>query len=331
VSALEQAARVRRGAGLFRLADRALLGVGGVDRVRWLDGMLTNDVKALGPGRSGCHAAALTRTGRVVCEVQVLWRPEELWLELDAAALASAAAHLEKFIVADDVALRDRSALRERLALEGPLAPTVLEAALGRPLALAPYGCEDVDLGGFNLTLAAFGRSGEPAFQILAPPGSGDALAAALLDAGAGRGLVEASDEALEILRIEAGVPRHGRELDESVLPDEARLSDAVSTSKGCYTGQEVVARLRSQGQVSHLLVGLSSDGESPLPVGATIEVGGRPAGEVTSSCVSPSAGSIALGFLKRAHAGEKSRVRIGTREARVARLPFAGPGAAGR
>lgn len=328
--AAEQAAQVRRTAGLFRLADRALLAVAGGDRVRWLDGMLTNDVSSLGPARSGCHAVALTRTGRVVAEVHVLWRPEELWLELEAAALAGSRSHLERFIIADDVTLRDRSDECDRLGLEGPAAPSVLASAAGRPVSPAPHACEDVSLGGFDLTVAAYGWSGEPAFQLLAPRGSGDALAAALLGAGASAGLVEAGPEALEILRIEAGCPRHGCELDESVLPDEARLSDAVSSRKGCYTGQEVVARLRSRGHPSHLLVGLAVDGESPLPTGATVTIGGRAVGQVTSSCVSPSAGSIALGFLKRDHAAEKNRVWIGGQEARVTRLPFAGPGAAG-
>jgi folate-binding protein YgfZ len=327
VTPQEQAAAVRRGAGLFRLDQRALLEVSGADRSRWLDGMLSNEVRSLGPERSGCAALALTRTGRVVADLHVLWRPEALWLELDAAAAGPTRGHLEKFIIADAVRLEDRSSVHARLALEGPAAAALL-GALGAAPPPPADACLELELAGVPLLLAAWGWSGEPAFQLFAPRARGGALAEALLQAGAAGGLVEAGAEALEILRIEAGVPRYGAELDESVLPDEARLGAAVSTRKGCYTGQEVVARLRSQGQPSHFLVGLRAEGDAPLAAGSEIRLGDTRVGEVTSACVSPAAGSIALGFVRRPHQEPGTRVLAGGCPARVAALPFAGPGA---
>jgi folate-binding protein YgfZ len=322
VSAAGEAAAVRRGAGIFRLGARRVLAVRGADRVRWLDGMLSNDVRSLGAERAGCHACVLTRTGRVVADLHVLWRPEEIWLDLEAAAVAPVRTHLEKFIIADDVRLDDASI--ERLGVEGPEARAVLEAAApGLP---ALESSSELHLAGHSLQMAAWGFSGELAFQLFAPPDSSAVLVDALLEAGRSAGALEAGPEALEILRIEAGIPRFGTELDESVLPDEARLDAAVSTTKGCYTGQEVVARLRSRGQVSHRLVGLQSEGESPLPVGSEVALDGTRIGEVTSACVSPSAGAIALAFLRRPHHEPGTGVLAAGRPARVAALPFVRP-----
>jgi folate-binding protein YgfZ len=331
VSAVEQAAAVRRTAGLFRLSRRGLLSVEGKDRLRWLDGMITNDVAALEAGsqHSGCYAALLTRKGRIVADLHVLLRPAAYWLETSAEAVEPVRATLERFIVADDVVLRDASAELERLALEGPAAPAILEGALGAPLALAPEACAEVELDGVKLLVAAFGWSGAAGYQLLAPAGTADAITASLERVGAAHGLLRAGEEALEILRIEAGIPRLGSELDEDVLPAEARLERAISTTKGCYTGQEIVARLASRGQVNHLLVGLRCAGERPPPVGAELHAEGRRVGEVTSACLSPAAGVIALGYLRRPLAAPGTRVELEGGEALVSELPFSDTGCA--
>jgi folate-binding protein YgfZ len=325
VKAPEQAAAVRCGAGLFRNAHRGGVAVEGPDRVRWLDGMVTNDVSALaaGPERSGCQALLLTHQGRIVAELQILWRPEALWLETELEAVAPLIEHLQRYIIADAVTLEDRSAAFERLGLEGPAAPVILERALGGPLELGTDACTDVELAGQSVVVGAYGWSGEAAFQLFVPRGDGDRVAESLRRADSGEELIEADAEALEILRIEAGRPRPGADLDESVLPAEARLERAISTTKGCYTGQEVVARLASQGQVAHLLVGLSSEGPLPPGAGSVITAGDRRIGEVTSACVSPTAGAIALAFVRRPHAAPGTEVAVAGRLARVAALPF--------
>ncbi len=322
MSAADQVLAVRSRAGLFRLEDRGLLSVRGGDRVRWLDGMVSHDIQALGAERTGCYASLLTRTGRMVADLHVLWAEEALRLELERSAAAEVVAHLDRFIIADDVQLANCSEEIGRLAVEGPAAPDILEA-IAPGLALPQDACGEVELAGAPVTLAAFGFSGEAAFQLLVPAAAREDVAAALLATGAPHGLVEAGAEALEILRIEAGIPRVGSELDDSVLPDEAGLDRTISTTKGCYTGQEVVARLRSQGVPSHRLMGLRSPGGDPIPVGEPIQAESSRVGEITSACSSPRFGSIALGFLRRGHAEPGRRLSVSGVPVEVCALPF--------
>jgi folate-binding protein YgfZ len=133
----------------------------------------------------------------------------------------------------------------------------------------------------------------------------------------------------LETLRVEAGTPRQGRELDEDVLPAEARLDDTIATTKGCYVGQEIVARLRSRGQVNHLLVGLRFEGSAPA-VDTPLVRDGKRTGEVTSTAQSPRAGSIGLGFVRREHSEPGTEVDAAGESAVVVGLPFVAPGAGG-
>ncbi len=328
------AAAIRQGAGLFRLPGRGLLRVRGADRVRWLDGMLSNEIKSLAPGpeRSGCYALLLTRQGRIVADLHVLQRGDELWLEGDAEALRAAREALAKLIVADDVELVEAGADHARLAVEGPTARAVVARLAGALPALAPQCGADVEIAGQPVTLGAWGVSGESALQLFAPAGSDEALVAALRDAGAPLGLVEGRFEVLEILRVEAGTPRFGCELGPDVLPAEARLEAAISTTKGCYTGQEVVERMRSRAQVSHLLVGIAFDPEVSReelpPRGSGVEVAGAQVGEITSAVRSQLVGPIALAFLRRAAAEPETTVRVGELAGAVAELPFVRPSA---
>ena len=164
---------------------------------------------------------------------------------------------------------------------------------------------------------------GFPFTKIFAPLGSGDPLAEALLRAAGDGGVIRASLEALEILRIEAGIPAFGSELDDTVLPAEAGLLDAVSQTKGCYVGQEVVARMETAGRVSHRLVGLELSGQTLPEAGSPILADAKRVGEVTSCCRSPAAGPIALGFVRSAQADPGGWVDAGGVRARVRRLPF--------
>jgi aminomethyltransferase len=333
LSAAEQAAAVRRSTGWFRLRERALLEVCGGDRVRWLNGMLSNDVAQLEPGgaRSGCYALLLTPKGHIAADLHVLQCGDVFWLELAADAAARVEARLEKYIIADDVRLADRSREFARLGLEGPRAADVVAPLLGGAPAPAPDSWVDATLGGARVVVAAFGWSGEPGYQLFVPAQAADAAAAALDAAVRACGGIEADAQALEVLRIEAGIPRLGAELDEDVLPAEAHLNErAVSFTKGCYTGQEIVARLDARGQVQHLLVGLRFEDDGLPAPGAGVEAGGRRIGEVTSACHSAAAGAIGLGYVRRAQAAADTEVSVCGRTARVAALPFAAAGARG-
>jgi len=324
----DAATAVRRGAGLFVREGRGLLGVRGGDRVRWLNGMVTNDVATLaaGPERSGCHALLLTSIGRIVAELHVLLRPDAFWLETERDRLAPARAQLEKLLIADDVTLSDESVRFARLALEGPRALEIAAAAAADGDAVASLGpdaCADLSIAGADVVAFASGWSGEPALQLLVPVAAVEAVRAVLVAAGAERGLVEVGAEVLEILRVESGTPRFGAELSEDVLPAEARLERTISTTKGCYTGQEIVARMRSRGNASHLLVGVVLDGDILAAPGDAIAAGGRAIGEVTSVARSPVAGAIALGFVRRGHEAPGTPVEVGGRAAHVHALPF--------
>lgn len=318
---------VRRGAGLFALEGRALVEVTGGDRVRWLQGQVSNDVAALAPGQ-GCYATVLTVKGRIIADLNVLAREDRFWLETGAAARDAVVERLERYIVADDVTLADASGRFARLAVEGAKAPDVL-AALG----VAPppaRGAADVRIADRDVVVWAFGFTNEPGFQLLVAPGDAGAVRAAVLEAGVPHGLVEADAATLETLRVESGVPALGRELDEEVFPAEARLGHAVSSSKGCYTGQEIVERIRSRGAVRYLLVGLRFEGDPPAPGTELHDAGGKRVGEVTSVARSPEAGAIGLGYLRRELIeAPDAELRAEDRIARVATLPFVGEPAA--
>ncbi len=310
----ELVAAVREGAGLFALSDRSVVRVGGRDARRWLNGMVTNDVEPLehdGP-TNGCRTLLLTPIGRIASDLLVVARPDGFWLDLPSEVRADTVARLEKYVIADDVTLEDTGTSLVRFAVEGPAAREVAEAAR-----------DALDEAG--VVAFAFGLSGGPGVQLFVPAEARETVRSALLEAGAGHGLVEADDATLEVLRVEEGEPRLGAELDEEVLPPEARLDSIVSTTKGCYTGQEVIARIASRGQVKHLLVGLTLEGDALPSPGDAIEVDGRAVGEVTSAVRSPAAGAIALGFVKRPHESSGTAVRAGGLAATVVDLPFAG------
>lgn len=326
----ERAARVRSNAGWFALEDRGVIRVRGADRVRWTNGMVSNDVARLAPGatRSGCHALLLTAQGRILADLHVLAREDELWLELARDGLPEVQKHLERYVISDDVALSDESPRWRRFALEGPRAPALLARVAGKPVAIAPDSGLELPIAAATVVACAWGWSGEAAYQLFVPAADADAVAHAFADAGGGD--LEAGDAGvLEVLRIEAGTPRQGAELGPDVLPAETGLvGRAVSLAKGCYTGQEIVARMESRGAASHRLVGLrfdAPDGGDPSR-GAPVSKAGQVIGSVTSACHSALAGAIALAYVRRAHAEPGSEVEVGAARARVAALPFVTP-----
>ncbi len=325
----EQVLAARRTAGLFTLEDRGLLSVSGSDATRWLGGMITGDVAALseGPEHSGCPALVLTHRGRIVADVQVLALRGGFWLEVAGAASAAALRdRLSKLVIADDVRLVDESAATARFGVEGPRAWAAVEAAAGSPLGLAPDACREAVIGGSRVVVARFGWSGEDAYQIFSASGDAQRVREGLLASAAGAAPVVCGPEALEVLRIEAGRPRMLAELSEEILPPEARLDRWVSYTKGCYIGQEIIARLRSRGHVNHLLVGLRLDAERLPGKNAPVRAGDKVVGEVTSSALSPRAGRIALAFVRVGHDAPGTELDVDGARAQVAALPFVEP-----
>jgi aminomethyltransferase len=322
-SAADRAAAVRRGVGVFAELRRGILEVTGGDRSRWLNGMISAEVADLAPGasRSGAYALLLSPKGRILADLHVTARESCFWLETDAEQLPGLLARLDRYVIADDVSLTDVSDDFARIGIEGPAAPALVETLVAAPLSLAPEAWAEAEVAGATLAIAAWGWSGERAFQLFVPAHARAAVLAAI-EAAAGVGLVHGDADTLEVLRIEAGVPRVGAELDEEVFPAEAGLIErAVSLTKGCFTGQEIVARLESRGQVNHRLVALRFEGEGSPEVGATLTLeDGKPIGEVTSVCLS-SLGAIGLGYARLPHDAPGTRLLAGSREVRVAAL----------
>lgn len=319
---------LRMGAAVLARPDVKTLRLVGPDRVRFLNGMVSNDVAALAPGQ-GVRAVKTSSKGRVEALVRVRATSDALFIDARAAVAERVRATLDQFIIMDDCAISDVSDARDVVSLVGPDSARVLDAAgLGAPAlplgALAPHAFASAG----DVVIVADPTLGVPAFELHAPAGQGDALAERLVAVGA----TPISSEALEILRIEAGVPVDGRELDDETFPMEARLESAISFSKGCYIGQEVIARATNFGGVKHILVGLVVDGDALPEEGAPVFVDGSDVrvGELTSIARSPTLGrTIALGYVRRTEEAPGTRVVVasaahGRLGATVAALPFA-------
>ncbi len=297
-------------AGRRDAAARGALRVTGSDRVRFLDGMLTNDVASLSPGES-CYALLLERKGHILFDLFAIALEEEILLDT-AAGGAELRAALSKFVIADDVEIEDRSALWGALAVEGPGAGAVLERlgaprpALGRVEAVTRGGASVYWWGGGELT--------PEGFRALGPR----TALSGLLDAAS---LPELTDAQAETIRIEAFVPALGADFGERSFPQEARLHEAaVSTTKGCFLGQEIVTRIHSRGAVQRLLVQLRA--EQPMAVGAEIEAEGRRVGVITSAARLPDGGGVALGSVRAARAEVGTELRVAGVAARVSYPP---------
>jgi folate-binding protein YgfZ len=331
----EMIGATRRQVGLFDLPDRGLLEVRGEDRVRWLDGMISQDVSALeaGGAESGCYALLLTNRGAIVADLHVGRIDDVYYLESLRSEIPRIRETLDRYIIADDVVLTDRSDELPAIGLEGPEAANLLSQISSPGVRDLGRECWTTSsIAGCEVLIGAFGFSGESAFQIRTSAGDREAVEEAIAQAGNlgdRDGLVRGSVEALEIMRVEAGIAKLGAELDGDVLPPEARLEAAISTTKGCYVGQEIVARLRARGQVNHLLVGFRLVAAELPRVDAPLSVAGRVTGELTSVVSSPSEGMIALGYVRREHAEVGMEIAFEGGCATVAALPIVEVGSA--
>jgi folate-binding protein YgfZ len=279
--------QLREECGLVDRSERGKLLVSGPETAEYLQGQLTNDTEAIEPGE-GLYAALLDRKGHVQADMRVL-RPGEgpdLWLDTEPEGLEAARRHLGMYKIGRDVDVVDATAERAILALIGPRA---VEIAGSAPL--PENSCEEVTIGGAKC-LAVGTTSG---IDVFAPAAERDRVHEALLAAGA----VEVSPEAAEILRIEAGRPRFGAEMGTETMPAEAGIVEqAVSFTKGCYIGQETVARLHYKGKPNRHLRGLRLS--SPAQPGAPLRLGEKEVGTLGSAAVSPAFGPIGLAILRR-------------------------------
>lgn len=311
----------REGCALIDAGFRSLLRATGSERAEFLQGMLTNEIVKLQPG-GGTHAAYLTIQGRIVADMRVYILDDEIWLDIPIQRRALVKETLERYIVADDVELVDDDAIIPLLSLEGPRSSEIVAAVLAAGVStLEPLSHTEQQFEGVNLRIAAVSHTGERGFLVLGPSSAAAALWQRCLAAGA----VPVGMEALDVLRVEAGIPWCDREMDESTLAPEVGLESAISYGKGCYLGQEVVERVASRGQVQRKLVGLVCDGATVPSPGVNLYHAGDEVGVVTSAALSVAVkGVIALAYVRRASWDAGTRVEIeGAAGAAVSALPF--------
>lgn len=327
-------AAARHGVALLDLGFRSRLCLTGADRQRFLHGQVTNDILALRPGH-GCYAALVNAKGRLESDLHVHCLAEELLLDFEPGLAGAVTRRLERFIVADDVQLIDVSAAYGHLALLGPRAAEVAQA-LAPDTALPPAPLQSVLLpgaGAGEAVLIRQPRGAADGFDLFAPAADLPALWSRLLAKARALGGGPAGWQALEWIRLEAGLPRCPVDMDESNLAPEARLDHAISPNKGCYVGQEILNRLRTFAHVNRLLCGLRLDevpSTAPAPARGdrlVLAADGREVGHLTSAAVSPACGPIALGYLRREASAPGTRILVrtatGDRPAEVAAVPF--------
>ncbi len=287
---------VRRTAGMTDLSDRAKVAVGGSDRVTFLDGLLTADIKVLEPGRSA-PALVLDEASHVLGDVRVIALGDSFILDMEATQKDSLLDYFRKQVVSDDVSLKDLG-FCGHIEVHGPRAPDAVSSVLGVEvggLSVGEHTTFPVDRhrSGYALRVSELGEYG---FAIWVVDDPLAAVWSSLFSAG----VSPVGRDALEILRIESGRPRFGPDMGPSTLALEVAPEGILSFTKGCYRGQEVVARGVGVGQVNRRLLGLRIDGDVPPSGGDVIRLEGQEIGRVTSGCWSPTTGwVIALALLR--------------------------------
>ena len=307
------------GAAIGEVAATAQLAVAGNDRASFLQGLLTNEVQALKAGE-GCYAAWLTPQGRMLTDMHLLESDGMMLLDVPASQAEATLARLDQFLFSEDVKLGSLAGALTSVWVHGPAAAAALERSLDGASGLGAwvqYHHEHVGFAGESLVLARIDQLGVPGFCAYLSAANRGALIAALEAAGAR----QVSPEAIAAARIEAAYPIFGTDMTADTIPLEAGIEPrAISTTKGCYVGQEVIIRVlhRGHGRVARRLVTLRLDGADGVEPRAKITNGDRDAGFVTSIAVSPASGTIALGYVHRDAAVDGARVEVETASGRV-------------
>jgi folate-binding protein YgfZ len=302
---------VQKDCAMIDRSERGKLALTGSQAKEFLAGQVTNDVEGLEPGR-GCYAAFLTHKGKMQGDLRVLDLGDELWLDTERPALQALFDTIRRFKIGFDVELHKRTLERALLSLVGPRAR---EVAGAEQLPLEEHSSMRAERGGADVVLV----STADGVDVICAAEHADAVRTALLEAGA----VEVPEAAGELLRVEAGRPRFGVDIDETTIPQEAGLNDrAVSFTKGCYVGQETVARLFYKGKPNRHLRGLRLDGTAGT--GDVLRLREREVGRIGTVVESPRHGVIALALVRReAEPGAELTVGDAASRATVVELPF--------
>jgi len=282
----------------------------GRDRARFLHNVTSNEVKKMLPG-GGCYAFLLTPQGRIQADIHLFCFDEHFLIDTEPDLRVKVPGLILKYKVADQVELEDTTESTSSIGVEGPDAGPFL-AGLGAPTPAAD--CAHAAWG--DATVARVSLTGQPGFRIFCAPEQKAAIIGKLAAAGIG----QATAEDARLVRIENGKPRYGEDIIETSLPQETQQMQAISFTKGCYLGQEIVERIRAQGRVNWKLARVAIEGAEPVAPGTHLTAGGSDAGEVTSSVYAPRFGKVvAIARLRAVSAENGTVLAIDGRSATVA------------
>jgi folate-binding protein YgfZ len=306
------------GCGIYR-PERTLLSLTGRDRTRWLNGMVSNNIRDLAAG-SGVYAFVLTPQGHIQADVYAFNRGESLLVETDRAQAETLLRIFRKYIIMDKVEIED---LSEKVTVVGITGPQSGEAltCLGLNKDLGTLQLVDANFNGSSVAVMRGDNPAFPNYELWVPAEHADSIWNALLQAGA----VEVHEQTLETFRILCGIPKVGQDTREKTLPQETGQERALNFNKGCYIGQEIVERIRARGAVHRAFVGFEVEGNVPA-AGTKIQSEGKEVGEITSVAAEPLKGKqLALGFVRREFLANDKALTAGEAEVKAATLPFSG------
>jgi folate-binding protein YgfZ len=314
----------RRGAAVMDRSADGVLEVTGRDRASFLHALLSNDVKSLTPGQ-GCAAALLDVHGKVRVLLRVLVLDDRILALTPPGMAGKTVEALDAYLFSEKAQLRDATGELALLMVVGPEGPALIERLAGGRPSEAPWSSSRGVVAGTEvLIVRGGGETGAAEIWLVGRAADGGTVWDAVVAAGAR----PVGAAAFEALRVEAGTPLYGHDVDDRILLPEIAAADLVSYGKGCYVGQEVVVRIRDRGHVNRMLRGLAVEGDALPARGAEVSAGGAVVGHVTSATRSPGLGrTIALAFVRRQHsaAGTPVTVRVGEHDvpATVSDLPF--------
>lgn len=317
----------REAVALLDTNHRAWFRLSGPDRVRYLNAMLTNETKSLASGQGG-RALLLNPQGHILSELEVLSLEEEYLLSCPMPARQRTFETLDKYIIMDDVTLADVTDATGCINLEGPRAATLLADLTAADLAtMAAFAHVSGRPGGLDCRIVAASETGLPGARLVCSRSHLSALWELLRQKVRGTGGLPVGWQALDSLRLEAGIPWLGYDFGEKTIPHEAALETThISFTKGCYTGQEIVERVRSRGHVNRRRSGLAFQGPAIPAPGTVLQADGKEAGQVTSAAFSPRLGRpIGMGYLRRDFLAIGTRLEWSGGAAEVIELPLIG------
>jgi folate-binding protein YgfZ len=326
--ARQEYAAVREGAGLIDLSSRGRMFVSGTEAVQFLNGLITNDMKTLVVNQ-WMPAAFPSVQGRLIASVRVIRLEDEeigrnvgptFLLDTEAATHEAVLKNIERFTLAGDFRVKDVTEQTAQISVQGRKAADVVRLVLGdTAAALEPHGVCVAN----EVTAIRAAQTAEDGFDLIVNAGQANSLWEAFQKAGA----QPVGYDVLETLRIEAGVPRYGVDMDETNVVTETGLDETVSYTKGCYVGQEIIARIKYRGHVAKKLSGLLFEETVKVEADTIVKsADGKEVGRITSVTYSPQLGrTIALGYLKFDYLASGTRVKVGDQEfsAQVTELPF--------